>query len=203
MIQLIRKIAYYFRNNRKEQNLSGFYFSEAGTIFEPPQRLQIRNQSVKRVFLYVGSNSVIEGNFIFEKETGTITIGNRTFIGSGTTFICINNITIGNDVMFSWGCTVVDNNAHSLFSKDRQNDVMEWKKGIEEKALGKYKNWDVVKSAPIVIKDKAWVGFNVIILKGVTIGEGAVIGAGSVVTKDIPDYAVVGGNPARIIKYTS
>jgi acetyltransferase-like isoleucine patch superfamily enzyme len=203
MIQLIRKIAYYFRNNRRQQDLSSFYFSEAGTIFEPPKSLQVRNQTVKRIFLYVGSNSVIEGNFVFEKATGTITIGNRTFIGSGTTFICINSITIGSDVMFSWGCTVVDNNAHSLFSKERQNDVMEWKKGIEENSLGKYKNWNIVKSAPIVIKDKAWIGFNVIILKGVTIGEGAVIGAGSVVTKDIPDYAVVGGNPARVIKYTS
>ena len=53
----------------------------------------------------------------------------------------------------------------------------------------------------ITIKDKAWIGFDCIVLKGVTIGEGAVVAAGSVVTKDVPDYAVVAGNPAVIVKY--
>ena len=54
--------------------------------------------------------------------------------------------------------------------------------------------------APITIEDKVWIGFGVNILKGVTIGEGAVIGACSVVTKDIPPYAVAVGNPARVVR---
>ena len=54
---------------------------------------------------------------------------------------------------------------------------------------------------PVIIKDFVWCGANVIILPGVTIGEGCIIGAGSVVTKDIPDYAVAGGNPAKVLKY--
>lgn len=54
---------------------------------------------------------------------------------------------------------------------------------------------------PVVIKDFVWCGANVIIVPGVTIGEGAVVGAGSVVTKNVPDGAVVGGNPAKVIKY--
>ena len=53
---------------------------------------------------------------------------------------------------------------------------------------------------PIVIEDDVWIGARVIILPGVHIGTGAVVGAGAVVTKDVPDYAVVGGNPARILK---
>lgn len=53
----------------------------------------------------------------------------------------------------------------------------------------------------ISIKDDVWIGLNSIILSGVTIGKGAVVAAGSVVTKDVPDYAIVGGNPAKIIKY--
>ena len=62
------------------------------------------------------------------------------------------------------------------------------------------KNWSVVSSAPILIKNNVWIGMNVIILKGVTIGEGAIVAAGSVVTKDVPDWTLVGGNPAKIIK---
>jgi galactoside O-acetyltransferase len=73
---------------------------------------------------------------------------------------------------------------------------------LDEGKTGYYKNWTGVKHAPIIIKDKAWIGFNCIILKGVTIGEGAVVGAGSVVTENVPDYAVVAGNPARLIRYT-
>lgn len=54
---------------------------------------------------------------------------------------------------------------------------------------------------PVIIKDFVWIGSNVTIVPGVTIGEGVVVAAGSVVTKDVPDFAVVGGNPAQIIKY--
>ena len=174
-----------------------------GTIFNINTQLELRRRVQNKIFLSIGRDSMIEGRFIFEKETGNISIGERVFIGGGTTFICIEQINISDDVMFSWGCTVIDNNAHSLVSAERKNDVLDWKKGVEQNKVGAYKNWSVVKSAPIIVKSKAWIGFNVILLKGVTIGEGAVVGAGSVVTKDVPDYAVVAGNPARIIKYTT
>ncbi|MCC6483663.1 MAG: hypothetical protein IT209_02355 [Armatimonadetes bacterium] len=62
------------------------------------------------------------------------------------------------------------------------------------------KDWSHVKMAPVRICDKAWIGARAIILKGVTIGEGAVIGAGSVVTKDVPAWCVAAGNPARVIR---
>jgi len=60
---------------------------------------------------------------------------------------------------------------------------------------------ELVVKKPVLVKDFVWCGSNVNILPGVTVGEGAVIAGGSVVTKDIPDYAIVGGNPAKIIKY--
>lgn len=160
--------------------------------------LEVRKPS-KSKYLIIGKNSNIQGNFIIESEKGLITIGDRTFIGGGT-FICTKKIEIGNDVMFSWGCTVVDNNSHSSKWKERKNDVLDWKKGIDENKVGEYKDWSNVIEQKVIIRDKAWIGFNSIILKGVTIGEGSIVGAGSVVTKDVPDWTIVAGNPARIIR---
>lgn len=54
---------------------------------------------------------------------------------------------------------------------------------------------------PVIIEDDVWIGTRVIVLPGILIGKGAIIGAGSVVTKDVPPYAIVGGNPARILRY--
>jgi acetyltransferase-like isoleucine patch superfamily enzyme len=70
--------------------------------------------------------------------------------------------------------------------------VRDWGKG--------HNDWQHVAHAPVVIGNKTWVGFNVSILKGVTIGEGAVIGACSVVTGDIPPWSVAVGNPAKVIR---
>jgi len=57
-----------------------------------------------------------------------------------------------------------------------------------------------VATAPVKISNKAWIGVRAIVLKGVTIGEGAVVGAGSIVTSDVPPWTIVAGNPARIIR---
>lgn len=162
-------------------------------------RLEVRSNSSKKDRLIIGDDSNIQGYFVFEKDDGLISIGNRTFIGGGL-FISIDKIEIGDDVLISWGCTISDNNSHSTKWPERENDVKLWKRGLDEKKIGQFKNWDVVKFAPVIIKDKAWIGFNSIILKGVTIGEGAIVGAGSVVTKDVPEWTIVAGNPAKIIK---
>ncbi len=161
--------------------------------------VDIRNNVISKTYLKVGKESIINGKFIFENEMGEIAIGDRTFVGGGK-FVTINKISIGSDVLISWGCTFMDNNAHSLKWSERKNDVRDWKKGIEENKIGIYKNWQNVESAPIIIKDKSWIGFETVVLKGVTIGEGAIIGSKSVVTKDVPDWTVVAGNPAKVIR---
>ncbi|MBD2129908.1 acyltransferase [Microcoleus sp. FACHB-1] len=108
------------------------------------------------------------------------------------TLIAAQRINIGDDVLIAGGVTIVDHNAHSLSFSQRSEDVVNWK-------IGK-KDWTNVKIAPVTISNKVWIGFNSIILKGVRIGEGAVVGAGSVVTKDVPAWTVVAGNPARVIR---
>jgi galactoside O-acetyltransferase len=145
----------------------------------------------KNCHLLIDENSIIEGHLIFERERASISIGKRTFIGHSN-IICAENISIGDDVLVAWGCNIVDHNSHSKNFQERQDDVKQWYYG--------QKDWTNVICRPIVIEDKAWIGFNSIILKGVTIGEGAIVGAGSVVTKDIPPYTIVAGNPAQILR---
>lgn len=160
--------------------------------------IEIRNPVAGNTYVTIGEDCLLIGRFVIETPNGRIKIGDQSFIG-GSSLICSEEIEIGNNVMFSWGCTVIDTNAHSLLSHERVNDNILWKKGVDEGAIGKYKDWSKVKSAKITVKDKAWIGFNSIILKGVTIGEGAIVAAGSVVTKDVPAYTIVAGNPAVII----
>ena len=143
--------------------------------------------------LTIKEGSIIDGTLIFEQPEASILIGKNTFIG-GSSLISSDLIEIGDDVLIAWGCTIIDHNSHALESKDRASDVKNHYMG--------YKNWDNVVKKPIHIGDKAWIGFNTIILKGVTIGEGSIIAAGSVVTKDVPPFTVFGGNPARMIRNT-
>jgi acetyltransferase-like isoleucine patch superfamily enzyme len=141
--------------------------------------------------LLVGEDSIVHADINFEEAGGKIQIGDRTFIGRSH-LICYRSLIIGDDVIMSWGVTIVDHDSHSIDWMDRRNDVRDW-------AAGR-KNWERIAHAPVVVSDKAWIGFNVSILKGVTIGEGAVIGACSVVTRDIPPYTLAAGNPARVIR---
>jgi len=141
--------------------------------------------------LVVGDHSIVHADLRFEDRGGEIRIGSRTYIGRSN-LICFRNIVIGDDVIMSWGITVVDHDSHSIHWEQRKNDVLEWGRGL--------KIWDSVGHAPVHIAGKAWIGFNVSILKGVKIGEGAVVGACSVVTRDVPPYSVVAGNPARVVR---
>ncbi len=145
----------------------------------------------KNCQLEIGNNSIVEASVFFDKDDAKIVIGDRTFIGASTV-VCAKNIIIGSDVLISWGCTIVDHDSHSVIFNNRSKDVQKWFHGL--------KDWNDVKVASVMINDKAWLGFNVIVLKGVTIGEGAVIGAGSVVTKDVPPYTINVGNPAHVIR---
>jgi len=142
--------------------------------------------------LAVGENTTVEGLIFFENHNACVTIGERTFIGGGSKLVAAESVTVGSDVLISWGVTIVDHNSHSIRFSERSQDVLDWREGR--------KDWSNVKTGPAVIGDKAWLGLNVVVLKGVTVGEGAIVGAGSVVTKDVAPWTIVGGNPARLIR---
>ena len=118
-----------------------------------------------------------------------IKIGENVYINCFT--MISGDITVEDDVLISqfvniWG------RAHRFMKKDMKIWDQYGKHGITDQG------YDI---KPIIIKSGAWIGPHVTIFRGVTIGEGAVIGANSVVTKNIPDYAVCFGAPAKIIKY--
>lgn len=112
-----------------------------------------------------------------------ILIGNNVGI-SGTTINATSSIIIGNNVLIGSGCIITDTDSHPLHYDNRNAGCNE-----------------LTQKAPIVIEDNCFIGARSIILKGVTIGEGSVVGAGSVVVKDVPSHCVVCGNPAKVVKY--
>ena len=150
---------------------------------------RIRRASGNR--LSIGDQSIVHADISCEEKGGEVRIGSRTFIGRSN-LVCYRSVIIGDDVIMSWGITIVDHDSHSLDWEKREDDVRRWADGR--------KVWDHIARAPVKISNKVWIGFNVSVLKGVTIGEGAVIGACSVVTRDIPPYALAAGNPARVIR---
>ena len=151
-----------------------------------------RIRSANNAVLSVGQRSLIRTNIVYEREAARIEVGERTFIGRGLCTIA-ESLQIGNDVLISWDVTITDHNSHSIKYSERAMDV-------EENAFLNVKKWEHVKISPVVICDKVWIGFGSSILKGVTIGEGAIVAANSVVTKSVPPWTVVGGNPARVIR---
>lgn len=115
-------------------------------------------------------------------DMGEIIIGNRCGI-SNSTFISATSIIVEDDVLIGGNCKIFDTDFHPLDANKRIS-----------------KENSNIKSKPIVIKIGAFIGAHSIILKGVTIGENSIIGAGSVVTKDIPSNEIWGGNPAKFIR---
>lgn len=125
----------------------------------------------------IGKNTRISTGF-----TGKIKIGKNVLIDDGCFVMAQNKIIVGNNTWIAAYCFITDFN-----HKYQDNKRLIFEQGYETK--------------PITIGKNVWIGTHVIILPGVTIGDRAVIGAGSVVTKNIPDNCVAVGNPAKVIKH--
>lgn len=140
----------------------------------------------------IGNNCNIQGNLIMENVNAKLSIGNNVFIGYNTNITITSEISIGHDVLISFDCIIQDTDNHSLDINKRKGDNLDW--------MGNSHNWNNHPSKPVHIENGVWIGARAIILKGITIGECAIIGAGSVVTKDVKPYTIVAGNPAKVVK---
>lgn len=126
---------------------------------------------------------------IFITHGGKITIGNHVGMSSPSIWIR-ESLTIGNHVNIGGNCLILDTDTHQIDYLARRG----------QKVVDPNDPKTTIQSAPITIEDDVWVGANCIILKGVTIGARSVIGAGSIVTRDIPSDCIAAGTPAKVIK---
>jgi acetyltransferase-like isoleucine patch superfamily enzyme len=140
----------------------------------------------------IGSGSVMDGRLVTEAPRAQIVIGSNTSIGGETLLAAVQSIVVEDDVLISYQCIITDSDNHHLSYSRRKHDLHEWMAGRHD--------WSKVNTAPVRICNGAWLGARTIVVKGVTIGEGAVCGMASVVTKDVAPYTVVAGNPARVIR---
>lgn len=141
----------------------------------------------KHSMKYCGKNVYLRPMSSDLKGLSNMSIGERSSIPKGSTFYCTKApLTIGKNVIFGPRPTII--------TGDHRVNV-----------IGKYiiDNHDKLpeNDLPVIIEDDVWTGANVTILKGVTIGRGTIIAAGAVVTKSCPPYSIIGGVPAKIIKY--
>lgn len=139
----------------------------------------IRRQLVKNIFKKCGKNVVIKRNAYFSKGDG-IVIGENSQLGAYSTIG--NHTVIGNDVTMAPEVII-----YSITHLYNRTDIPFNQQGNTG-------------TKPVIIGDDVWIGQRVIIMPGVKIGSHTVIGAGAVVTKNVPDWAVVGGVPAQILK---
>lgn len=176
------------------------YFINAGTKFADVKSVSMNGKSL--IFISSSANVQIGKGFIINsggeycidnQSFSTINVANDAILRIGdysgisnTVIQCMDRIEIGNHVNIGAGCIIMDSDFHSIdyrLRKDRDEDAL------------------FSSTAPITIEDYVFIGARSIILKGVHIGEGATIGAGSVVTNDIPAKCIAAGNPCRIIRY--
>lgn len=136
---------------------------------------------------------MIRGELFVFAHGGSITIGKDCYIGDNSRIWSGGSVTIGDHVLVSHNVSIMDNLTHPLDRLARRRQVQ----AIYQSGHPKEIELD---DRPVVIANDAWIGAHALVLRGVTIGEGAIVAAGAVVTKDVAPYTIVAGNPAQPIR---
>lgn len=148
--------------------------------------VNIQKKQLRPCTLWIGENGVLEsfgfrmyeGATIVVLQGGHLSLGCNSYMNAGL-IQCASTITIGDDCAIASEVLIQDTDFHPTLDENG-----------EEKEFSK----------PITIGNHVWICAKATILKGVTIGDGAIVAAGAVVTKDVPAHALVGGNPAKVIR---
>ncbi len=159
-----------------------YYFAD----YEDAER---REAILRELFGGMGENVVLDAP-IHCDHGDKIFLGNDVIIGMNCTFVDNQEIRIGDRVMIASNVQIYTA-AHPVLPKERL--VSDWK----ERKTTFFRTY----ARPVEIKDNVWIGGGCIILPGVVIGENSVVGAGSVVNRDVPANCVAAGNPCRVIRY--
>lgn len=148
--------------------------------------VNLKRDVVKPCTLWIGENAQLiskgftmyEGAAVVVIEGGTLTLGRNSYMNESL-IQCANSITIGDNCAIAGDVLIQDTDFHPILDENGNPKPV---------------------SKPIVIGDKVWICAKATILKGVTIGDGAIVAAGAVVTKDVPARCVVAGNPAKVVR---
>lgn len=139
------------------------------------------------------SNFVILDGILEVYEKGFISIGDYTYIGRSRIF-STKKVIVGSYCLVSDNVCIMDSNLHPISAAKRIKIAEQW-------AIGNFPDvYTDIPNSPVILEDYCWIGFGSAILKGVHIGQGAIVGSNSVVTENVPPWTIVAGNPARVIR---
>jgi acetyltransferase-like isoleucine patch superfamily enzyme len=153
---------------------------------------EIINLSNSPAQISIGEGSHISGLLMVYPYGGAIKMGNHCSLSPGARIVSGGSITIGDRVLIAHNVNIIDNISHPIDAALRHDDFV-------SSYSGGMKEFDV-KSKAVTIGNDVWIGFNSAVMRGVNIGNGAIIGAGSMVTKDVQPWTVNVGNPLKCIR---
>ena len=156
----------------------GYFTSRIGDLTLNEYNKTLIQLSRKSVVVFKKNSQIGNGCHLIIGKNAKFVIGENSFISVNSRITCSKEIAIGDNCAISWNVQIMDTDIHNIVTSGEKN----------------------CENQPVRIGDNVWIGTQAIILKGVTIGNGAIIAAGSVVTKDVPPKCLVGGNPAKVIR---
>lgn len=156
-------------------------------------RARIFNIGVADSQIQIGDHTWILGDLLIFAHSGDIRIGEWCYVGEGSRIWSASSIHICNRVLISYNVSILDSLTHPIDFKQRHQHFRDIVTTGHPKVID-------LDARPVYIEDDVWIGASSCILRGVRIGRGAIVAAGSVVTKDVPPMVIVAGNPAKIIR---
>lgn len=145
-------------------------------------------------YLGEASGAYDRASFVVGKN-GQIKVGGYTVL-NGTVIVCNDSVSIGNHCLIAWGSVITDTWANLENAPiEKRREILRFAAMDEQRRL-------LPIDAPrrVVLEDNVWVGFDSVILPGVTLGRGSIVGSKTIISEDVPPYAIIVGNPARLIR---